>query len=214
MIGVNPTRFIIVSEWAREPLTVFIPADDALYGSFESYVGKYDQMSDSHFIATQIELSPEKGISLELPSGKPIRYKPVYWTQAWYALGLEQRLYPCSDVTQKLILELCSFRPGRKHGQRKGGRTDKDVIDYLINLVHAYRFAMEGEQNVPISLREAARAVTYDAETQDPRYPFLMPDDGNIPWPTSWTNDGATADTEQGIERLRKRADRDRPKRD
>jgi hypothetical protein len=68
------------------------------------------------------------------------------------------------------------------------------------------------DEREPVPIREATRAVALDAETQDPRFLFLMPDDGAIPWPASWTTDGATPDTDQGIERLRKRADRDKPK--
>ncbi|MEC9040438.1 hypothetical protein [Marinobacter sp. tcs-11] len=212
MIGLNLTLFIIVNERTRKPLSVLIPADDALYGLLESTAAS-DQISDRRFIASDIELSPENGIMLTLSSGKPLMYKPVYWTNAWYGLGLEQRLYRCGEITQKLILSLFFFQQKRRHGQRKEGRTDKDVINYLVNLVHAYRFLVEGEKDdpEPVPLREAARAVAYDAETQEPRFLFLMPDDGAIPWPASWTNDGATPGTEQGIERLRKRADRDKP---
>lgn len=213
MIGLNLTLFIIVNEKISQPLTVLVPADDALYGMFEK-LGNGDQISDRRFIASDIELSPEKGIRLTLLSGQPITYLPDHWVQAWYAKGLQQRLYGCREITQELILSLFSFQPKRKHGQRGAGRTDKEVIEYLVNLVHAYRFLLETEKDglEPVSLREAAGAVAYDAHTQEPSFLFLMPDDGDIPWPASWETDGATPDTDQGIERLRKRAARDKPK--
>ena len=213
VIGLNLTLFIIVNEKIRQPLTVLIPADDALYGMFEQ-LANGDQISDRRFIASDIELSPERGIRLTLLSGQPIGYKPNHWEQAWYSRGLQQRLYGCREITQELILSLFFFQPKRKHGQRGAGRTEKEVMEYLVNLVHAYRFLMEREQDgsEPVPLREAARAVAYDAETQEPTFLFLMPDDGDIPWPASWETDGATPDTDQGIERLRKRAARDKPK--
>lgn len=213
MVGLNLTLFIIVNEWAREPLTVLIPADDALYGMFEQ-VAASDQISDRRFIASDLELSPEKGLTLTLLSGRTLGYRPAHWCQAWYSVGLQQRMYCFREINQKLIIALLSFQPKRKHGQRREGRTDKDIIHYLINLVHAYRFLMEeeSEKSEPVSLREAANAVALDAETEDPRFLFLLPDDGSIPWPASWNTDGATPNTEQGIERLRKRAARDKPK--
>lgn len=210
-MGVNLVLFTIDNEYTRETLRVLIPADDSLYGLLENRVPD-DQISDRRFTATNIELSPEKGVVLELSEAELV-YEPENWRHAWQALNLEQRVYRCGEITQKLILSLFFFQQKRGHGQRKEGRKDKDVINYLVNLVHAYRFLMEGEQNrsEPVPVREAARAVALDAETEDPRFLFLMPDDGVIPWPVSWVSEGATPETEQGIERLRKRVDRDKP---
>lgn len=209
---VNLTLFTIDNECTREPLRVLIPVDDALYGGLEHFAAS-DQISDRRFTAGNIELSPEAGVTLEL-SGGELTFMPENWGQAWQALNLEQRGYRCGEVAQKLILSLFCFQQKRKHGQRKEGRTDKEVINYLINLVNSYRLLMEGEKEEPelVPLREAAGAVALDAETQEPRFLFLVPDDGTIPWPASWTADGATPDTNQGIERLRKRADRNKPK--
>jgi hypothetical protein len=191
---------------------VLIPFDDATYGMFES-IAATDQVSDRRFVASNIELSPERGITLELSCGE-FTFMPENWRHAWYALSLEQRVYDCREITQRLILTLLFFRQNRKHGQRGLGRNDREVIKYLVNLVHTYRFVMESEKDERerVSIHVATKAVALDAETQDPRFLFLMPDDGAIPWPASWTTDGATPDTDQGIERLRKRAARDKPK--
>ncbi|PFG11273.1 hypothetical protein [Marinobacter sp. LV10MA510-1] len=211
MTVVNLTLITIDNEQARETLRVLIPADDALYGALESYASE-NQVSDRRFVASNIEISPDRGITLELSSGE-MRYMPENWHHAWDALRLERRIYRCGEITQKLILSLFFFQRKRKHGQRKEGRADKEIINYLINLVHAYRLLMEAEKDGLglVSVREATNALTYDAEMQDARFPSLMPDDGAIPWPESWTADGATPNTPQGIERLRKRADRDKP---
>ncbi|PHQ74966.1 MAG: hypothetical protein COB82_03010 [Marinobacter sp.] len=211
-MGVNLTLFTVDNQCTREPLRVLIPLDDAVYGSLENSAPD-DQISDRRFTAFNVDLSPERGLVLELSCGE-MTFTPENWRHAWQALNLEQRVYRCREITQRLILDLLFFRPEGKHGQRGAGRTDKEVIEYLVNLVHAYRLFMEDEKDepTPVPLREATNAVALDAETQDPRFLFLMPDDGSIPWPASWNADGATPGTDQGIERLRKRAARGKPK--
>ena len=196
---------------AYAPLRVLIPLDDALYNEFEK-IAQDDYISHLNFSAYNIQLSPEKGVILEL-SGGIFRFVLDNWGDAWQALNLEKRVYEYRDITQRMILDLLFFKPSVRHGQRGLGKTDKEIIGYLINLVHLYRLLIEQEQDrsKPVSMHEAATAVACDIESKDPRFPYLTPDDGDIPWPPSWTRAGTTPETDRGVERLRKRAARTKP---
>lgn len=203
---------VMGDEWAERyhPLEFPLSFESSLHGLIESQGDLLGQRDDGKFEASDIEVTREKGISLEFPGGS-LNFHPQYLEAAWGALGLECRSYTGAEVTLHLILALMVFQPPKKQGGRGDGRADAETIGCLVNLVHGCLYLSEREGK-DMSIRTAVGMVVDAIKdgTEYFRYPILLPDDGVIPWPDSWATDGATPDTPQGLERLRKRVTRDK----
>ncbi|WP_449284412.1 hypothetical protein [Marinobacter sp. PE14] len=208
----TPVFIVMSEEWADQhhPLEFPLSFESSLHGLIESQGALLGQREDGKLVASDIEVTREKGISMEFP-GMVLDFPPQYLDSAWKRLGLENRPYTGREVTLGLILALMVFKPRKKQGGRGEGRADADSIVCLVNLVHGCLYLSEREGK-EMSIRTAVGMVVDAIKdgTEYFRYPVLLPDDGVIPWPDSWTTDGATPDTPQGLERLRKRVTRDR----